>query len=222
MAEDSREIRILSDGPYVVRGGVPLARTEQVETEFGEPVDWAPLEPIETDDPDHYRLCRGGRSKTKPFCDDSHEEGFDGTEIADRAPRTTRMDTYVGVGVVMTDDRSLCTMAGYCGDRFTKVWQMIRRTDDPQVLERLKQMVGLCPSGSLAWAPGNGEDDVEPAYEPSVLICKDGPILIRGGVQVVAADGWSYEIRNRVALCRCGQSDNKPFCDGTHNDVGFT
>ena len=46
------------------------------------------------------------------------------------------------------------------------------------------------------------------------------PIWVRGGVKVVAADGTPYEQRNRVTLCRCGQSSNKPFCDGTHAHVG--
>jgi CDGSH-type Zn-finger protein len=40
-------------------------------------------------------------------------------------------------------------------------------------------------------------------------------------VRVVAADGTPYEVRNRVTLCRCGNSRNKPFCDGSHEDVGF-
>jgi CDGSH-type Zn-finger protein len=38
---------------------------------------------------------------------------------------------------------------------------------------------------------------------------------------VVSGDGAAYETRNRVTLCRCGQSSNKPFCDGTHASVGF-
>ena len=222
MEEVPPHIRIVTNGPYEVHGDVPLARTEQAETEHGEPVDWAPLEPIEVDDSGSYLLCRCGRSGNKPFCDDSHEEGFNGTETADRAPRVARAVTYVGHGVVMSDDRSLCSQAGYCGDRFTKVWQMIGRTGDPQVRERLQHMVSLCPSGSLAWAQGKGEEDVEPTFEPSVAICRDGPILVRGGVQVVTAEGESYEVRNRVTLCRCGHSENKPFCDGSHKDIGFT
>jgi CDGSH-type Zn-finger protein len=40
-------------------------------------------------------------------------------------------------------------------------------------------------------------------------------------VPVVAADGSTYEVRNRQTLCRCGESDNKPFCDGSHKQVGF-
>jgi CDGSH-type Zn-finger protein len=45
--------------------------------------------------------------------------------------------------------------------------------------------------------------------------------MIRGGIQVIAADGFHYEIRNRVTLCRCGASKNKPFCDGTHAAIKF-
>ena len=50
---------------------------------------------------------------------------------------------------------------------------------------------------------------------------QDGPIWVRGGVQVVAADGEPYEVRNRQTLCRCGRSQNKPFCDGSHKEFGF-
>ena len=49
-----------------------------------------------------------------------------------------------------------------------------------------------------------------------------GPLWVRGGVPVVSADGYEYEVRNRVTLCRCGSSENKPFCDGSHASIGFT
>jgi CDGSH-type Zn-finger protein len=49
-----------------------------------------------------------------------------------------------------------------------------------------------------------------------------GPLCVRGGIPVVGADGEPYEVRNRVTLCRCGASRNKPFCDGSHAAVGFT
>jgi CDGSH-type Zn-finger protein len=52
-------------------------------------------------------------------------------------------------------------------------------------------------------------------------VITDGPLWVRGGVRVVAADGTSYEVRNRTTLCRCGHSRNKPFCDGSHEDAGF-
>jgi len=48
-----------------------------------------------------------------------------------------------------------------------------------------------------------------------------GPLWLRGGIPVFAADGFEYEVRNRVTLCRCGASNNKPFCDGTHASIKF-
>jgi CDGSH-type Zn-finger protein len=215
---DGPRIRVLRDGPYEVNG-VPLGRTAQVETEYGEPIDFEPLEPLDVGE--RYRLCRCGKSSTQPFCDDTGDEGFDGTEVADRGPRADRATTWPGVGVVMTDDFSLCTHAGYCGDRFTRVWEMLDESDDPEVRERLQGMVSLCPSGRLAYAPAAGEPDVEPVFEPHVALCRNGPALVRGGVRVESEDGEPYEVRNRMALCRCGRSANKPFCDGTHERVGF-
>lgn len=213
------QVRITKDGPYDVTGGPPLGRTAPVETEHGEPIDWAPLILIAAGK--RYLLCRCGRSATKPFCDDSHLDGFDGAEVADRSPRATRIETFVGDGVVMTDDRSLCTQSGFCGDRFTKVWQMIGKGGDPAVRERLRRMVELCPSGRLDHAPMLGADPVEPVYEPSIAVERNGPLWVRGRIPVVSDDGTPWEVRNRVTLCRCGRSSNKPFCDGTHAEVGF-
>ena len=48
-----------------------------------------------------------------------------------------------------------------------------------------------------------------------------GPIYVRGGIPIASLDGTPYEVRNRVALCRCGASQNKPFCDGSHVDAAF-
>jgi CDGSH-type Zn-finger protein len=48
-----------------------------------------------------------------------------------------------------------------------------------------------------------------------------GPLWISGGVPIISCDGTEYEVRNRVTLCRCGRSGNKPFCDGTHVDIQF-
>ena len=208
---------VTEDGPYEVHG-VPLCRTAQVETEYGEPVDWAPDVPVASRGV--ARLCRCGRSSTKPFCDDSHEEGFDGTEVADRRTYDERKTTFPAQGFVLDDDPPLCTDAGYCGDRFEHVWTMLDRTSDPELAERVRAMVRRCPSGRIVTRDPDGTRD-EPAYPPSVAIVTDGPLWVRGGVPVVAADGTTYEVRNRQTLCRCGESDNKPFCDGSHKQVGF-
>ena len=79
----------------------------------------------------------------------------------------------------------------------------------------------------MAWNDATGEA-VEQKYEPSIGLIEDtakrcaGPLWMRGGVRVVGADGFNYEVRNRMTLCRCGASKNKPFCDGTHVSIGFS
>jgi CDGSH-type Zn-finger protein len=58
--------------------------------------------------------------------------------------------------------------------------------------------------------------------EPTIVACTDGPLLVRGAVTIVDSDGTPIPQRRRtIALCRCGVSTIKPFCDGTHKLVGF-
>jgi CDGSH-type Zn-finger protein len=216
----SPRIEVEEHGPYRVSGLSSVERTWQVETEYGEPIDWGDGPEIGVEDP--CRLCRCGLSKDKPRCDDACvAAGFDGAETAHHGPSSERRQVFVGDGVVLTDEQRLCTDAGYCGDRFTKVWQMIDETADPEVRERLKRMVSLCPSGRIQYLLEEGGEPVEQDFEPAVLVQADGPFLVRGGIPVVGSDGEPYEVRNRMALCRCGQSGNKPFCDGSHKTTGF-
>jgi CDGSH-type Zn-finger protein len=220
MSEPTPTIRIELGGPYRVSGSVPLARTRRLGNASGEPVDWSPLEPLATGK--RYALCRCGLSSTKPFCDDSHVGvDWDGAETADPGPRAERASTYPGVGVVMTDDRSICSRAGFCRTRTTDVWEMIGETADTATRERLEGMVERCPSGALERAADVDTPPFEPPFDPGVAVTKNGPLWVRGGIQVQGADGTTYEVRNRVTLCRCGRSSNKPFCDGTHAEVGF-
>ncbi|TLY82659.1 MAG: CDGSH iron-sulfur domain-containing protein, partial [Gammaproteobacteria bacterium] len=89
------------------------------------------------------------------------------------------------------------------------------------------RQVGHCPSGRLAALERATDKPVEPPLPVSIGLIEDpaegvsGPVWVRGGVPVTAADGFKYEVRNRITLCRCGASKNKPFCDGSHVTVGF-
>ena len=58
--------------------------------------------------------------------------------------------------------------------------------------------------------------------EIKITVADDGPYVIEGGVNVVDQEGNSYEQRDVIALCRCGQSNSKPFCDGTHRNCDFS
>ena len=216
-------IKIRENGPYHIIGGVPLISRVPAMSVYGEPLEWDPVGAEEDETPvrQQYLLCRCGHSKNKPFCDDSHlEVGFVGTLTADRKPTAERRRIYEGSGVVMTDDTSLCISAGFCGTRFTKVWRMIRHTEDPEIRARLIRMANHCPSGRLVVYYKDGEP-IEPEFLPTIAAVPNSSYWVRGGIPIEAPDGFVYEIRNRVTLCRCGQSRNQPFCDGTHERIGF-
>lgn len=55
----------------------------------------------------------------------------------------------------------------------------------------------------------------------TIDIIKNGPLIVKGEVQLKDSDGNSYPVEKRMALCRCGASTEKPFCDGTHSKIGF-
>ena len=60
------------------------------------------------------------------------------------------------------------------------------------------------------------------APAPSIQACPDGPLLVRGDVTITDEDGVPVPRRRQtVALCRCGASAIKPYCDGTHKAIGF-
>jgi CDGSH-type Zn-finger protein len=217
------QIKIKENGPFLILGGVPLVKRYPAKSVHGEPLEWDPVgaEDEEAEMKEEYELCRCGQSANKPFCDGSHKRiNFDGSLTADRRPIAERRKVIPGTGVVMTDDPSLCSDTGFCGTRFTKVWKMIHHTSDPEVRDRLIRMVANCPSGRLEVTLESGEP-IEPEYLASIALVPDGPLWIRGGIPIEAPDGFVYEIRNRVTLCRCGQSKNKPFCDGAHERSGF-
>jgi CDGSH-type Zn-finger protein/truncated hemoglobin YjbI len=170
-------------------------------------------------------LCRCGGSRNKPFCDATHYlKSFDGAESADHGSIAERRDSYIADGVTVFDDRSRCAHFGQCTERLPRVF----RADAEPFVDahgappgEIGAVVAGCPSGALAYADDGGLDPVETAAEPSITPIADGPYRLRGRIQVVGVDGRGYERRERQTLCRCGQSNNKPFCDGSHWYAGF-
>jgi CDGSH-type Zn-finger protein len=216
-------ITITANGPYLVAGGIPLVRRRMVESELGEPLTWQTRASLEGTDP--MALCRCGQSGNKPFCDGSHlVTGFDGTETAATSRYDERQTTYPATGIVVRDDRSVCEHAGFCGNRVTTVWKMLRRGDTADTVKRsqLIAMIERCPSGALTYRMEADADDVEPERRAAIGVVDDGPLFVTGGVPVRRADGQPLETRNRVTLCRCGGSGNKPLCDGSHKTNGFS
>ncbi|HEV2437066.1 MAG TPA: CDGSH iron-sulfur domain-containing protein [Verrucomicrobiae bacterium] len=214
------KIEVTKNGPYLVSGGLPLSEHHIVTNAEGESLDYR--EGKKHPAPAQYALCRCGQSGNKPFCDGTHAKvGFDGTETASRKPYLEQVETIDGPTVRLTDAESLCAFARFC-DPKGRIWNLVGQTDDPEARKIVEYEAAHCPAGRLVvWDKKTGKP-IEPTFKPSLGLIEDtakqvsGPIWVRGGIPVISADGKTYEIRNRVTLCRCGQSNNKPFCDGSH------
>lgn len=225
MSEPQMLITITEDGPYVVSGGIPLQGQTIGTNAAGEAVEWRAGEVRATPEP-YYQLCRCGQSRNKPFCDESHRRvGFDGTETASYAPHASNARAYPGPEMMLSDNVPLCALARFCHPN-GEVWNLVAH-DDAQSKGHLIEQVGECPSGRLVLHERASGAQIEPDYPPSIGLVQDpaagcsGPLWVRGGVTIVSSEGRAYEVRNRVTLCRCGGSSNKPFCDGTHARIGF-
>jgi CDGSH-type Zn-finger protein len=219
------KIVVSENGPYIVTGGVPLS-VQTIEPN-GEGLSWDWKEgrsfPIDKE----YHLCRCGHSKNKPFCDGSHlKVRFHGNETASRQPYMRQAGATEGPTMTLLDAEDLCAFARFC-DPGGKIWALIERTDDPKVRELVVREAGHCPSGRLAVIDKKTQKVVEPELPPSIGVVEDpamkcsGPLWVRGGLPIESANGTPYEARNRVTLCRCGASSNKPFCNGSHASIKF-
>jgi CDGSH-type Zn-finger protein len=219
------KVQIAKDGPYMVSGALPMSKQTIGTNSAGESVKWIAGQTYAAQAT--YALCRCGQSAKKPFCDSTHTKiKFDGTETASRESYQSEAKLIQGPTLSLTDVEHLCAFARFC-DPHGQVWNLVNETDNPSAKKNFVRQVGDCPSGRLvAWDNATGKS-IEPRYEPSIGLIEDpanecaGPLWLRGGIQVVGSDGFHYEVRNRVTLCRCGASKNKPFCDGTHVAIKF-
>ncbi|GAC1390254.1 MAG: hypothetical protein NVS4B11_05900 [Ktedonobacteraceae bacterium] len=213
-AELGCSIQASLNGPYLVTNADTLV------TWLGERI---PAQP-------QMALCRCGGSAIKPFCDGTHVRiGFTGQKDSKRVPN--RRDTYVGQQVTVLDNRGLCAHSGFCTDRLASVFHAGQEpfvTPSGARMDEIIRAVRACPSGALSYAIDGVEarNQVDQERQPTIEVSKDGPYRLTGGIPLKDGQG-SDEPRNAGAswehysLCRCGHSQNKPFCSGMHWYVNF-
>ena len=210
------QIAVAEDGPYLVTGAARVANW------LGEEIAVPP----------QAALCRCGASQSKPFCDGSHARtGFSGEKDPNRVP--DRRDTYPGQQVTIFDNRGICQHAGFCSDRLATAF---RAGEEPFVapsggrMDELIRVVRACPSGALSYGLDGVEERSDVDYhgtrDPGIEVTKDGPYRVTGGVPLRDARGEDVpraqgSSREHYALCRCGHSQNKPFCSGMHWYIDF-
>lgn len=173
-------------------------------------------------------LCRCGHSENKPYCDGIHSEiGFSGEKSLDRVP--DRVDEYVGEAITIVDNRGVCAHRGACTDNLPRVFipydQRKNETmpwiePDKASIKEIIETIEKCPSGALSYKIGKRRyQDLD--QEPGITVTKDGPLDVMGGILLKDDEASKPECAEHYCLCRCGESFNKPFCDGTHWDIDF-
>jgi len=219
------KIVVSRDGPYVVSGEIPLTMEIIQPNDEGLSWDWKRAKAFETNG--DYKLCRCGRSQSKPFCDGSHAKvHFDGKETATRQPYARQADIFDGATMLLSDAEQLCAFARFC-DPGGKIWGLMDQTDDPKVRKLAIREEAHCPSGRLVLHDKKTREEIEPKLKPSIGVVEDpamgcsGPLYVQGNIRIESEDGTPYEVRNRVTVCRCGASVNKPFCNGSHASIRF-
>jgi CDGSH-type Zn-finger protein len=221
----NQKVLITKNGPYLVSGNLPLAKEIAAVGKEGEPEEWKKGKQYPKQE--NYSLCRCGNSKNNPFCDETHTKiNFDGTETANRKEYIKQAEKLSGPEIDLTDVKELCSTARFC-HLAGGTWSNVKNSNNPKSKKIAIQTACNCPSGRLVVWGKNTQEPIEPKFEPSIGIIEDcpakvsGPIWLKGGVILESSDGTKYEKRNRCTLCRCGKSNNKPFCDGSHIEEGF-
>ena len=225
-ADSKFHITIEDNGPILVYGKPPLAQEFLTPNKEGEIWEFRKGETYSTQN-EPTALCRCGASKNKPYCDGSHTQTrWDPRLTASNRPLLDDAEGFDGPTLELSDNEKYCVFARFC-DAKGRVWNLVGQSDNAEARDLTIREANMCPGGRLSAWDKKTEKPFEPEYEPSLGLIEDPAIgvssglWVRGGIPVSKSDGTTFEIRNRVVLCRCGQSSNKPFCNGAHASVKF-
>ena len=202
-------IKPMKDGPLVAQG-IPNLK-DPVGT------DVKPEKPA-------FGLCRCGQSKNKPFCDGSHTAAGFSSDNGDAKVRNTPIQytgQVEGKSVTVSYTPVLCGHIAEC-QRLHK--QVFDSSQKPWIqpengnLEGILSVINACPSGALRVSVEGEDLHHMDSDEQSVSFVKNGPYVVKN-IPLDAEFNGAGASEKEYILCRCGQSKNKPFCDGTHHDV---
>jgi uncharacterized Fe-S cluster protein YjdI len=145
-------------------------------------------------------------------------------ELIQERARRGAARVYADERIEVLWEPALCIHVKSCVSRLPEVfdaqsrpWIHVEAAD----ADRIAETVATCPTGALHFRRLDGGAEEDAPEEMVVRATRNGPLFLRGRVRINDADGKLLREDTRVALCRCGGSANKPFCDGTHTRIGF-
>lgn len=225
MVKDTKYIKIMDGGPYLVFGKPNIIEEIMIPDEDGAPCEYQNVKKFASDK-EPVALCRCGHSKNKPYCDGMHTKiEWDDKETASFEPIIKGAETFEGPNLKLLDNEDYCSYARFC-DAKGRIWNLVMEGTLEADKQAIKEACN-CPAGRLMMYDKKTGKAIEPNLEPSISVLEDpeigvsGPLWVKGGIKVLSSDGKEYEARNRQTLCRCGASGNKPFCDGSHASINF-
>lgn len=165
-------------------------------------------------------LCRCGHSQNKPFCDGAHlKVGF----VSQKEIESEKIQTYKGNEITIHFNRSICAGAGKCVDGLPEVFRSGSEESwifpNEGTIEKIIQTVKSCPSGALTYEIHN-QIAIDQRVTPKLEIIKNGPYVVEG-FTLLACDTPTNASKSKYTLCRCGHSQNKPYCDYSHALKGW-
>ncbi len=225
LPDEKYRIKIVPNGPYLVYGNPTIQ--QEILTLNEEEIPWEYAKGHCYSTPGNpTALCRCGHSGNHPYCDGSHTRiTWDSTLTASNSPLLEKAESYDGSTLELADNPGYCAHVRICMAKHT-VWKNTRHSDQTEAKDNAVHGTVLCPSGRLKIRDKATGNYIEPPLKPEISLIEDpqkkcsGPLWVKGGIPIDSTD-TAYEQRNRVTLCRCGASANKPFCDGTHIASGF-
>lgn len=131
---------------------------------------------------------------------------------------------YTGNGIIVHWEPKLCIHMANCVRALPGVF---KPNDRPWIdataadADALAETIRTCPSGALAYERTDGGPQEEPPEQMEVVPRSNGPYFLRGDFELIDAEDGKLRHGYRVALCRCGASENKPYCDNSHRRVDF-
>jgi uncharacterized Fe-S cluster protein YjdI/CDGSH-type Zn-finger protein len=130
---------------------------------------------------------------------------------------------YRGRDIEVSFDLDLCIHVAECLRGDPKVFQLKRRPwilPDAGEADQVGEIIQRCPSGALLYHRHDGGPEEQAGRTTTVTALRNGPLLVTGLIEVTREDGV-VETLPRATLCRCGESEHKPFCDNSHIAAGF-
>ncbi|HJR48692.1 MAG TPA: CDGSH iron-sulfur domain-containing protein [Nitrososphaeraceae archaeon] len=216
----------LPNGPYVLINDTEPKIIENLQNSKGEHLSSIP----------GVSLCRCGASNNKPFCDGTHSKiGFssenkeEDANANDHHIAKDKRKNFVGKEITIHDNRKICSHAAECVNNLPSVFKLNARpwiSPDAAEREEIINTIRKCPSGALSYSLDGIEYRDQNERKPMITVSKDGPYHVTGGINLIGEDNnniqWAEgSSKEHYVLCRCGASNNKPFCDGMHRLINF-